>query len=55
MEFTFFGDCIYLLAEVTRHLKDGQVFETLDFAHTAYSLVSGFRIQVSKFSHRYHR
>ena len=43
MELAVLGDSIHILTEVTSHLKDGQVFKTLDFAHNAYSLVSGFR------------
>jgi hypothetical protein len=49
MELAILGDSIHILTEVTSHLKDGQVFKTLDFAHNAYSLVSRFKIQVSSF------
>ena len=34
MELTFFGDCVNLLAKVTRHLEDGQIFKLLNFCHT---------------------
>lgn len=43
MELAVLGDSIHILTEVTSHLKDGQVFKTLDFGHNAYSLVSGQR------------
>ena len=49
MELAVLGDSIHILTEVTSHLKDGQVFKTLDFAHNAYSLVSGFTMTGDRF------
>ena len=51
MELAFLGDCIHVLTEVTSHLKDGQVFKTLDFGHCGFkfqgSEAARFKIQVS--------